>query len=123
MLTLYFVDFLVRLGLRVGEDVSCYAQLVMVHDRHVVRLKVITWYLVHDMLLQLLQLALAHVPCISDIERNLQRIEPLFNIRVHVVRRLVVFCMLDCVVVSHFSPVVDGYLVVWEVHVVCWVDF
>lgn len=117
-LTLDQVDLRVRFRLGVREDVPRDAQLIVVHDGHVVRLEVVAGNLLLHVLLQLLKLLFSHINGIPHVQSDLQRVEPSVSIRTHIIGRHVVFAMLHRIVVPHRSPVLNRDLVVREVHTV-----
>jgi len=111
------VDLVVSFCIGVFEDITTNAQFIVMHDRHVVGLEVISRYLLHHMVLKLFKLSLSDVSPIPYVQRDLKRVEPLLNIWAHVFWRHVVFSMLNKVVVSYFPPVVNRRLIVREVEI------
>ena len=122
-LTLNRVDLVVSFCPRILENVPLNAELIVVHDWHMVGLKVVPRDLFHHMVLQLFELGLSFVRGIPDIESNLKGVKPLLNIWAHVLGRHVVLVVFNKVVVSNLSPMLNRWRVVWEMEVVSWVYF
>jgi hypothetical protein len=75
------------------------------------------------MMLQLFHLFFSKIFWFSNIQTDLQTIEPSILVRIHIIWGHVVIGMLDSVMMPNFAPVVNSNLVIREVHIMGWVDF